>query len=272
MDMTWDVSGRHWQLPRVWRRVFSSVDTLFTPRLVLTNIAPHSPQEEVKEVIEEVEEVVVEEAEMEETPKTDDVEVKNEESGEDDSAGRRYAPYKTTGDSDDADEESQSRRVYVGNLSWGVSWQDLKDHFKSCEEVTRADVLTGPDGRSKGCGIVVFATLAGAQKAVLTMNDTELDGRQIQVREDRVKEGPNHHRAGSHFSSGEKSQNRRVYVGNLSWDVAWQDLKDHCREAGEVVHAEVITEASGRSKDAVLSNTPLKKRLRRLSRLSQIRN
>lgn len=40
---------------------------------------------------------------------------------------------------------------------------------------------------------------------------------------------------------------KRVYVGNLSWDTRWQGLKDHMRDAGEVVHAEVFTEASGRS-------------------------
>ncbi|PXF48531.1 putative RNA-binding protein [Gracilariopsis chorda] len=40
---------------------------------------------------------------------------------------------------------------------------------------------------------------------------------------------------------------RRVYVGNLSWDTRWQGLKDHMREAGDVVHAEVFTESSGRS-------------------------
>lgn len=32
---------------------------------------------------------------------------------------------------------------------------------------------------------------------------------------------------------------RRVYVGNLGWGVAWQDLKDHMRKAGEVIRAEV---------------------------------
>lgn len=32
---------------------------------------------------------------------------------------------------------------------------------------------------------------------------------------------------------------RRVYVGNLGWGVAWQDLKDHMRQAGEVIRAEV---------------------------------
>lgn len=40
---------------------------------------------------------------------------------------------------------------------------------------------------------------------------------------------------------------KRVYVGNLSWDTRWQGLKDHMRDAGDVAHAEVFTEASGRS-------------------------
>lgn len=40
---------------------------------------------------------------------------------------------------------------------------------------------------------------------------------------------------------------KRVYVGNLSWDTRWHGLKEHMRDAGEVAHAEVFTEASGRS-------------------------
>ena len=32
-----------------------------------------------------------------------------------------------------------------------------------------------------------------------------------------------------------------VYVGNLSWETTWQDLKDHFRAAGDVTHADVPT-------------------------------
>ena len=43
---------------------------------------------------------------------------------------------------------------------------------------------------------------------------------------------------------------KRIYVGNLSWQVSWQDLKDHMRQAGEVIYADVMTEGGkgGRSK------------------------
>merc|ERR1739848_763629 len=41
---------------------------------------------------------------------------------------------------------------------------------------------------------------------------------------------------------------KRVYVGNLDWSVAWQDLKDHMRECGNVVYADVFKYDDGRSK------------------------
>lgn len=152
------------------------------------------------------------------------------------------------------DNSDRSRRVYIGNLAWEVSGDDLKEHMKSTGlEVVRATVLTTVDGRSKGCGLAEFATADGAAEAVRTLTDTELMGRQIFVREDREERSAGVLRgapstAARSFSVGPDAKNRRVYVGNLSWDVAWQDLKDHMRQAGEVVHAEVITEYNGRSK------------------------
>jgi len=129
-------------------------------------------------------------------------------------------------------------QVYVGNLSWKVAWQDLKDHCKQAGTVVHADVMMEPDGRSKGCGIVQFSTPEEAQHAIEILHDSELDGRPILVREDRE--------AGKGGRSGEVGST--VYVGNLSWKVAWQDLKDHCKQAGTVVHADVMMEPDGRSK------------------------
>jgi len=44
-----------------------------------------------------------------------------------------------------------STRVYVGNLAWQTSWQDLKDHMRSAGNVVRADVFQDESGRSKVC-------------------------------------------------------------------------------------------------------------------------
>lgn len=178
------------------------------------------------------------------------------------SGGKRYTPYPRNNravyhQSDDSD---PSCRVYVGNLAWEVTWKELKDHMKKCEcEIVRADVLASPDGRSKGCGIVEFASEEGAKRA-LVLNDSELMGRQIFVREDRESgskggyytqqpgNAPSGGAGGGARSSGTEKQDCRVYVGNLSWDVSWQDLKDHMRTAGDVSFAEVMTQPDGRSK------------------------
>lgn len=40
----------------------------------------------------------------------------------------------------------------------------------------------------------------------------------------------------------------RIYVGNLAWNVEWQELKDYMRSVGKVVHADVLQDADGRSK------------------------
>ena len=166
------------------------------------------------------------------------------------------------------DLSDKKRRVYVGNLAWEVSWQDLKDLMKTLNhEVVRVDIMQTSDGRSKGCGIVEFATAQGAAEAVLTLNDTEISGRRIFVREDRENSnsgisGRDHSSRGGRYNknrnrhhgnttmipSDPASQSRRVYVGNLSWDVTWSELKDHMRSAGDVVRADVICEHNGRSK------------------------
>ncbi len=67
-----------------------------------------------------------------------------------------------------------SRRIFVGNLAYPVGWPLLKDTFRECGEVVYADVMKGPDGRSKGCGIVEFSTPEEAALAIRTLNDQEI--------------------------------------------------------------------------------------------------
>jgi len=81
--------------------------------------------------------------------------------------------------------DSQAYRVYVGNIDWKISWQDLKDHMKSAGEVAFADIIEEYPGRSKGAGIVEFKIPEGAQNAIATLSDSKLGERWIFVREDR---------------------------------------------------------------------------------------
>ena len=58
------------------------------------------------------------------------------------------------GGNDPSNTAISTAKLYVGNLSWDAAWQDLKDHFRTCGNVQRADVITEPNGRSKGFGVV----------------------------------------------------------------------------------------------------------------------
>jgi RNA recognition motif-containing protein len=92
---------------------------------------------------------------------------------------------------------------------------------------------------TQGCGIVTFSTEEEAQHAIETLNDTELDGRKIFVREDREVASGGPAATSDRNSSGTRGHTAtRVYIGNLSWNVKWQDLKDHMKQAGNVVHAD----------------------------------
>ena len=94
----------------------------------------------------------------------------------------RRAPYARNGGGGD---EADPTQVFVGNISFDTDWRSLKDHMSQAGEVVRADVMEGPDGRSKGIGLVRFASEEEAVNAVETLTDSELDGRTIFVRADR---------------------------------------------------------------------------------------
>jgi len=126
-------------------------------------------------------------------------------------------------------------RVYVSNLPWDIAWQELKDHMKSVGDVIYADLFT-EGGRSKGCALVSFKSPEEARRAVLELHDSDLGGRKIIVREDRVDQLDGH------------AKDCRVYVGNLSWQATWKDLKDLCRTVGEVKRADVVEDVQGRSR------------------------
>jgi RNA recognition motif-containing protein len=101
------------------------------------------------------------------------------------------------------------RQLFVSNLDFDVTWQELKDHFKdfdvqvsSCDFATRApavgtercwkwscnaqraEVTYDGEGRSKGFGTVRFGTPAEAQRALQMMNHSPLRARLIELRED----------------------------------------------------------------------------------------
>ena len=78
--------------------------------------------------------------------------------------------------------------IYVGNLSWSLKDQDLANLFSPFGEVTSAKIVTDKfTHRSKGFGFVEMANDAEAQTAIDSLNNTEVEGRNLVVNESRPK-------------------------------------------------------------------------------------
>ncbi|MCB1791171.1 MAG: RNA-binding protein [Gammaproteobacteria bacterium] len=79
--------------------------------------------------------------------------------------------------------------IYVGNLAYSVTDNDLRDAFGAFGEVSRANVIMDRDtGRSKGFGFVEMPDNAQAEAAINGLNEKPLSGRAIRVNEARPRE------------------------------------------------------------------------------------
>ncbi len=81
--------------------------------------------------------------------------------------------------------------IYVGNLSWTMTEQDLQDLFAPYGEVTSAKIVTDKfnNNRSKGFGFVEMTNDSEGQAAIDGLNGTEISGRSIVVNESQPKQG-----------------------------------------------------------------------------------
>jgi len=75
-----------------------------------------------------------------------------------------------------------NKKIYVGNLSWGVNDQVLRDAFAECGEIASAQVaMDRMTGRSRGFAFVEYTTDEAAAAAVERWNGQDLDGRPLRV-------------------------------------------------------------------------------------------
>ena len=78
--------------------------------------------------------------------------------------------------------EEQKNKLYVGNLSYDVDDDKLKEMFAAFGEVTEAKVIADKfSGRSKGFGFVTMKDEKIAEKAIKELNEKEVEGRKILV-------------------------------------------------------------------------------------------
>ncbi len=78
--------------------------------------------------------------------------------------------------------------IYVGNLSWSMTDDDLSNLFSEYGSVTTAKILKDKvSGRSKGFGFVEMEDDEAAKSAIAALNDAEVQGRKLKVNESQPK-------------------------------------------------------------------------------------
>ncbi len=79
--------------------------------------------------------------------------------------------------------------IYVGNLSWNLTEEDLTNLFAPYGAVVSAKIVTDKfnNNRSKGFGFVEMSNDAEGQAAIAGLNESEVDGRNIVVNESQPK-------------------------------------------------------------------------------------
>ncbi len=81
-----------------------------------------------------------------------------------------------------------SKKLYVGNLAYGVTEEDLTKSFEQVGECISAKIVRDQySDASRGFGFVEMGTEEAAQEAIKKLNDLELHGRKIVVQEARPR-------------------------------------------------------------------------------------
>lgn len=83
--------------------------------------------------------------------------------------------------SSEGQDDVERRSVYVGNVDYSSTPQDLQEHFKSCGQINRITIMVDKyTGHPKGFAYIEFGNDDAVQNAVL-LSDTMFKGRQIKV-------------------------------------------------------------------------------------------
>ena len=119
------------------------------------------------------------------------------------------APETETETKPETTEEKQEANttVHVGNLSWAVTEDQLKEAFEECGKVLEARIPRDDRDSSKGFGFVKFETVEECQKAVETMDGKEINDRAVKV---QISDGTR--RKGDRFNDrrgGDRYSDRR---------------------------------------------------------------
>ena len=105
-----------------------------------------------------------------------------------------------------------TKKLYVGNMSYDTTQEQIRELFAQAGEVTEVSLITDREtGRPKGFGFVEMATDEGAQEAIKRFNGYTLGNRNLTVNEARPREersGGGGYGGGGYGGGGGRRDNR----------------------------------------------------------------
>jgi RNA recognition motif-containing protein len=118
--------------------------------------------------------------------------------------------------------------LYIGNLAWEVTSDDVFNLLVDFNTNPQsAEVVTSRSGRSQGYALAQFSWAQDAASAIEQLNETELHGRKIVVREDRGTTTTTTPKEKREVENVERAVNElSLYVGNLSWSTTEEQLAE----------------------------------------------
>jgi len=143
---------------------------------------------------------------------------------------------------------SDETKIFVGNLSFDITDEQIKDVFKDCGEVVNIEWFSSKDGQFRGCGLLEFDSAEAANKAT-ELNDQDVLGRAMKVnlnkpkdRDDRGDRGRGRRgdrggRGSDRASSGPSEKPpgcTTVFLGNLSWSVTDDNVHEKFADCGPI--------------------------------------
>lgn len=91
------------------------------------------------------------------------------------------------------------KNIFVGNLSFGTTEDEIRSMFEAYGAVDRVNVVTDREtGRARGFGFVEMSNDGEGEKAIAGLNGREVDGRALNINEAKPKE----QRGGGGYRSG----------------------------------------------------------------------
>lgn len=143
-----------------------------------------------------------------------------------------------------AEQSGQQIEVIVSNLPFNATENDIKNHFKSCKSLLAIKILMGSDGRPRGKAFIKFETTEDMNKAI-ELNDTQLNGRTINVEQTRPRENFNERQ---NNGSANTAESQNIIVRNLPFSVDEDSLRDAFNDCGEIKGVRIMKNEEGRSK------------------------